>query len=144
MISSGHQTFDRQANHPSDCITTGNVWGNVQLSGFIRASSETKCNGFDFEHGSLRNRDLSMFKNLPKCVEREVHQFTRNKTGILYEFRHWVAGKKHVHGYILTDAKYQFVKAFAKGITKSQNVIKAVLPIVAKGEENAIQLTFIS
>lgn len=42
VFDSPHKGFNKQV----DGISTGNVMGDVQLSGFVRPYNETECNGF--------------------------------------------------------------------------------------------------
>lgn len=143
MISTGHKTFDRQAN--ADCITTGNVWGNVQFSNFIRAHTQTECNGFEFEQGKLQDHDLQGYRNLPKRVLAAVKSLAHNQSVILYEYRHWRGNQKHLHGYIVTDTTHKALAVFAKQRKKSVDVLKAVIPAITKGGyQDGYQLDFIS
>lgn len=133
VINTGHKTFDRQA----DCLSVGNVWGDVQLSSYIRPKTETECNGFSNPPGHLRDFDLKQFKDLPQNIRRKIVNITDTRYCILYEIRTW--GKrggwdgrrrKTIHGYILTDAKtHELVEKWATGPThKSWMIIENVIP----------------
>lgn len=136
IIDTGHKTFDRQC----DCISTGNVWGDVQHSSFIRAFDETECNGFSNSPGHLQDFDLKYFiesvPNIPVRVLKEIKEATKTISGILYQFRHFTGPSwnrcKIVHGYVLTDEKYKVIKKWqTNGGHKSWRVLEAVLPYMS-------------
>jgi len=122
------------------------VWGNVQFSNYIRAHTNTKCNDFDFEPGKLQARDLGLFHNLPDRVFSAVKAMAQSQSVILYEYRHWRERKKHLHGYIVTDANHKALAVFARDQKKSVDILKAVFPIVSKqeGYQDGYKLDFIS
>lgn len=112
LVETGNKTFDRQV----DAISTGNVLGHVQLSGFIRPRTRTE-NGLNtyFEPGRLRNFDLNGFASLPHRVREYVKSITESEAVILYEFRHWRSGRKIVHGYVITDPQDHLITKFVTG-----------------------------
>lgn len=61
LVDTGWRTFDRQTN----CISTGNVVANTQLSLYIRPYRETECNGHTFQPGELLRADLKAFEYRP-------------------------------------------------------------------------------
>ena len=84
LIDSGWKEFDKQTN----CITTGNVYANTQLSGFIRPYKEIECNGYVKPEGELLNFDLKPFRvfRIPKEIEEYLTNKKRLKSVILYMF----------------------------------------------------------
>lgn len=128
LFESGHKTFDRQV----DCISTGNVIGHVQLSFYIRAYTETRCNGLTWPPGHLRAFDLGNWPQLPSHVRDRVIRESEAKDVWLCELRHWTSrDKKIVHGYILTDHSYNLLAKFVAGPThKSQLVIDEAVTYV--------------
>ena len=129
-IKTGHKTFDRQA----DMISTGNVWGDVQFSNFIRGKKDVECNNCPFLVGQLQDCDLKHFKDLPQFIRTVVKDTLSGKdSGILYEYRHWVKGHKAVHGYIFTDSNYKLINKWVTNKSaKSRKIIETVLPYVAE------------
>ena len=137
-----HLTFSKSA----DLITTGNVISNVQHSGYIRAVTDTECNGFQFPVGQLRDFDLQAFKGkMPAHVYRRVMELTQSRTVILYEFRTPYRGRQStVHGYIVTGTDrehHELIETFVTGPTyKSRDVIDRASRMVAvKPAETASQ-----
>lgn len=126
-IETGHKTFDKQANALNCYIGLGNVWGSVQHSGFIRAFTETECNGIVRPEGHLQGYDFAGFKQLPEYVKRGVMDHLKTDKGILYEFRHWISRNKTVHCYILFDANHLYLDSWLIGCTnKSLNVLRVM------------------
>jgi|GEM_PF-2968270 len=131
LFESGHKTFDRQV----DCISTGNMIGDVQLSFYIRPKVETECNGFSFKPGHLRDFNLSMFKQLPVVVRQRVLSLTETNGVWLYEFRHWAGEQKIVHGYVITSSDHQLLAKFITGPTsKSAQVIDEAITYITRKE----------
>jgi len=100
-FESEHKTFNRQV----DCISSGNVIGDVQLSGCVRPRSETECNGFTYEKGHLQEYDLGwLVGDFPNYVKEFIRklEYAEDHSVIAYEFRHWNGEKKVVHGYVVT------------------------------------------
>jgi hypothetical protein len=128
-----HRSFSQNA----DLVTTGNVVSRVQRSSYIRAFTETECNGFRFPPGQLRDFDLAPFKRrMPAHVLRRVVTITQDRTVILYEFRTPYAGRKStIHGYVIsgTDREnYGWIESIVTGPTfKSHDVIDRVSRLVA-------------
>lgn len=128
IFESGHKTFDQQV----DCISTGNVIGNVQYSNHIRPYIETECNGFTNSPGHLRDYDLKYFDNLPRRIRKEIEGFTQEKSGWLYEFHHWDGHHKIIHGYVFTDYEHNLVKQWVTGPTyRSREVIDEAVKYVS-------------
>ena len=132
-IRTGHSQFDAQC----DIVSTGNVTANTQYSGFIRAVSETECNGMTFVPGHLFEYDMKGFRDsIPPDLEKWI--WFLNQTVILYEFRHWSrkhgTSRKQVHGYVVTDADHNLLKIVVVGKqrNKSLQVLTSVLPYIAE------------
>jgi hypothetical protein len=128
LFESEHNTFNRQV----DTISTGNVWGRVQTSGFIRPYTEQKCNGFTSPPGDLRRFDLGLFPHLPQHVREYVIRETKADPIILYEFHHYNGRTKITHGYIVTTTDHKLMRHFITGPTwKSQGVIQEASKYIA-------------
>lgn len=83
LIDTGWKTFDRQTN----CISTGNVIANTQLSLYIRPYHETECNGYTFKPGELLEADLKSFRYRPPDDVMDIlRDKGREKSVILYMF----------------------------------------------------------
>ena len=83
LIDTGWKTFDRQTN----CISTGNVIANTQLSLYIRPYRETECNGLSFKPGELLEADLKAFGYRPPDDVMDIlRDKRRGKSVILYMF----------------------------------------------------------
>jgi hypothetical protein len=144
-IHTGHATFDRQC----DGISTGNVYGNVQKSAYIRAYTETECNGKeDFQPGALREYDFrTTWKDLPSHIRSAVEKETMQETAILYEFRHWInvhgGRKKIVHGYILTrgqNKEHRLLRVFNTGDSyKSRMVLETCSKYISESPEDLFE-----
>jgi len=127
-IETGHKTFDRQC----DSISTGNVMGDAQFSWFIRSWWDEGEGLMDYpenkrEPGRLFQFDIKAFEQLPLPVYRKMEAVAKekgSKSHILYEFRHFNAHEKHVHGYVITDEDYNHVYHFVVGgLNKGYSVI---------------------
>lgn len=104
VIDTGYKTFDNYIV----CINRGNVVGGGQLSCYIRPYTETKCNGYDFKLGELRDTDLSNFNNLWGGVSEYVKSITNTRPCILYKFYTYKQGRENVVGYIVEqDGQYK-------------------------------------
>ena len=136
-IHTGHATFDRQC----DCLMTGNVIANTQLSYYIRPENQLECNGRVHAPGHLREFDLKSF-SLPYHVRNAVLEATKDEIAILYEIRHWVGSKRQdnlrkiVHGYILTRGYYEnhrFINMFfTNPSNKSRDVIRECVLFICR------------
>jgi hypothetical protein len=131
IIETGHKEFDRKA----DCISTGNVLGDVQYSGFIRPENETECNGLQFPTGHLRAFDLRWWTEsvrIPWHVRDYVLAATKTKSVILYQFFHRRGEKKTVHGHVVTTPDHKLMAVIHSGPAKSRAIIHAVLPYITE------------
>ncbi len=100
-ITTGHKSFDKQIFGTG--VMTGNVWGDVQTSNYIRGRKIIDCNGMPFPEGHLQDFDLKLFQNLPHPVVTIVRGLApETEPVILYEIHHWNGDEKVVHGYIVT------------------------------------------
>jgi hypothetical protein len=123
LADTGHKTFDRM----TDCVMTGNVYSNVQVSSYIRPHSETECNGHTFKPGELRESDLAPFirSGAPRQFLTKIRELTETESAILYKFRHYVGRREIVHGYALTRAgTHELIARLTTGAThKSSSVL---------------------
>lgn len=94
IIDTGYKTFDKQIQ----CISTGNVISDCQLSFYIRAYNNTNCNNNIFKKGELRQVDLNCFKNLNKEVRNYIISITEDNSCILYQFN---TKDENIFGYIV-------------------------------------------
>lgn len=147
-VISGCKSFDDLAKH--DCITTGNVYGNAQLSGFVRGKQQTECNGYNhFSEGELQKHDLSLFDCVPSRVMSEVKEAASTKDSVIfYEFRTFKPGKsskkeKFVHAYVICNSKNELQRVFVnrKG-RKSIDVANAVIPRIAMDSNGKFTVDF--
>lgn len=134
-IETGHKTFDRQA----DLVTTGNVVGHVQYSGYVRAATELECNRMKFEKGHLRAFDLQWWiktLQIPTHVLEYVMEATEEKSVILYEFHHHKQPHGRVtHGYAVTTPDHYLLARFVTGRgKKSLGVMQTVLPYIVESQ----------
>lgn len=148
VIGSGHIAFDQQTN----CISTGNIIANTQYGGFIRARTQTECNGHNFPEGYLRERDLEPFleysrlgrgsrgwrqQEMTYAALERVRGETEDKSIILYSFFHYNGDKRIVHGFILTKTDYEFIGRYVVGpASKSTLVMNCVQPYVSWEEDD--------
>jgi hypothetical protein len=118
-----HKTFNLQV----DCISTGNVIGDVQYSSFVRPRDELECNGFVNEPGHLQEYDLKPFREIlhsPGYILDAVRQETRSV--ILYAIFHYSynKGERIIHGVILTTGDHKLLhKWYLLDNEKSRSVI---------------------
>lgn len=131
-IETGCKTFDRFCT----CISTGNVIGDGQSSGYIRSFNETECNGRQWEPGQLRKFDLDAFQQLPRHVRAYVEGL--EQACILYCFWHEKDERLTIHGYVVTTAKYndeRHLRTFVTGPTyKSHLVMEWVRDYICEPE----------
>jgi hypothetical protein len=131
MTLTGHKTFDKQCHGG---LITGNVFGDAQLSWYIRPRHQTECNGFVFAPGELLAADLKVFNRLPQSIAKFIEGL--NRRVILNEIRHWTGPKrrreKRLHGFIVTeghDRGHQHIRTFqVGGGVRSPRILEAVTP----------------
>lgn len=131
IINTGHKTFDRQFV----CASTGNVIGGGQYSTYIRAFTETECNGHVNQPGYLQDWDLQHFHDMPAWLKREVKELCYDESLILYEFYHYdyASSRNITHGYVLTTGypEYKLIKQWTTGPTyKSYEVINTLIKYI--------------
>lgn len=140
-INGNHMRFDslhKMFNRQVDSISTGNVWGHCQFSGFIRAYNETECNGFTNPVGHLQQWDINQFtKGVPDYVWDKVKECAINNGVILYQFRYFeygYEGRKIVMGHVITTADYdnpQLIRSYyAKNTLKCMSVIDEAIKYI--------------
>lgn len=106
---------------------SGNAITPLQLSTFIRPVNETECNGFHFEPGYLRNKDLETFAKYPRALA----YFKRNPMSykcVAYLWRR-AASKNHIVIYGATIATADDVIKFSytfQPSARSFEIIKAL------------------
>lgn len=140
-IVTPHQAFNREANHPMrGYIGTGNVISGVQRSTFVRAHSQTRCNGFDFQPGELRAADLKMFrKTMPANMLRRVEELSADRDLIVYEFRSPMAGGKHnTHGWLITDTHYRHLETACLPYEKSMHILHNMQQRLSWSDEDCV------
>lgn len=138
IFKSGHKTFDKQTN----IITTGNVIANTQISGYVRPKSETECNGFIVDPGTLQAFDLKQytFSNLPTkrfCAVRFSKIAAKladdNNGCIAYKFLHKKGKYAIPHGLIITTIDHKFLwKYIEPRSAKSALVINEAQKYITK------------
>lgn len=127
LMESGHKTFDRQTN----CISTGNMIANTQLSSYVRPYSKVECNGRIFPLGHLRKHDLGWWSGplLPSRVRAYIESVTKDEAVIVYQFHHFLSGgywgkdRRIVHGYVVTTTDYELLKKFVTGPTYKSSLV---------------------
>ena len=107
IIDSGWKEFDRQTN----CISTGNVISNTQLSQFIRPYSETECNGFERPKGHLMKFDLESFNryDIPQRIMNILKDVNRRESYILYMFFTMRNGMVEPFCWVITDELHRLI-----------------------------------
>jgi len=131
-FESEHKTFNRQV----DCISSGNVIGHVQLSGYVRPRNETECNGFTFEKGHLQEYDLGwLAEKFPNYVKEFIRKldYAEDHSVIAYEFRHWNGRKKIIHGHVVTtggDNGHKVLRKWYGDRLKSKSVIDEAITYI--------------
>ena len=122
----------------SQYVGTGNVSSNVQMSTYVRARTNTECNGQAFAPGALRNADLKNFgkaTGLPDAVLQATTAATETNAAILYRFQHFKTKRMVIHGFVLTKTEtqsHELIRTFATGLTpRSQAIVAAMAKIVS-------------
>lgn len=132
LINTSHKTFDKQTN----CIATGNVIANTQVSFYIRAyNTPTTPMGQPAEPGAMQKWDLDGFK-LPPYVRGSVAIHAVDKKVILYRFRHFSKNKEVIHGWVVTDENYNLLYKCVIGPTyKSWNIVEECIKYITNETE---------
>ena len=109
VVNTDWAEFNKQTN----CICTGNVYANTQVSSFIRPYGKTECNGYQFPEGHLINVDLHQFDSyrIPENLERVIRDKNRKDSVILYMFFTLRKGNKRItpFGWVLTDREHRLI-----------------------------------
>ena len=107
VVNSDWAEFNKQTN----CISTGNVYANTQMSSFIRPYKKTECNGFQFPEGHLMNTDLKQFSGykIPYGLEQVIKDKNREDSVILYMFFTLRNGHVVPFGWVLTDGGHHHI-----------------------------------
>lgn len=130
VVDTGHAQFDKAF----DVITVGNVMSNVQISTYVRPPGETKCNGFTFQPGHLRESDLKRFGRLPGAVTKELRGIERKVILYCLMHRRYRRGPT-IHGFILTETEernYELIRTWYTGPTyKSADVVRWCVPYLS-------------
>lgn len=152
----GHKTFDEERERSSG-LSTGNVSSNVQTSFFIRPHSMTSVNGFRFERGEVRAKDLGVLRSL-RTENAAAALATplawldqpslRDTTCIIYclhshtQERDWLGYKKKViHGWVLTDDHHRLLhQAPLLHNPKSYAILEHGLKAFTNERLNAVEL----
>lgn len=140
-INTPHKAFNREANHPErGYVGTGNVVSGVQRSSFVRAHSKTRCNGFAFQPGELRDADLKMFRRtMPSNMMRRVEQLSVDRDLIVYEFRSPATGGKHTtHGWLITDTFHRHIETASLPSEKSMRILHDMQKRLSWSDKGAI------
>lgn len=127
--------FTAAARHPEfGYLGRGNVISNVQRSTYIRARSETRCNGYTFAPGRLRDHDLAFFGfHMPTCVRSHIVALTETRDLVAYWFFHWQGRARVEHGWLVTDTAHHELWRLVTGATwKSGDVLEAVARDITK------------
>ena len=107
VINTEWAEFNKQTN----CISTGNVYANTQISSFIRPYKRTECNGFRFPEGDLMKTDLKQFDRfrIPYAIGQVIKDEKREDSVILYMF--FTTRNEHVtpFGWVLTDRQHHLI-----------------------------------
>lgn len=124
-IDTAHKGFNAEANHPTrGYVGTGNVISGVQRSTFVRAASRTRCNGFRFREGELRESDMKLFKRMPWNMRRRIDELSADRDLIVYEFSSPVqGGAPKVHGWLITDSFYRHLETACLPGQKAMSVL---------------------
>ena len=118
LMESGHKTFDSQCQ----LVCTGNVVSACQISSYIRCwNDEGKCL-IDYDTnkrspGYLFNWDCDHFPDLPGWLRKRLEYFAQetDESMILYKFQHFNDNSKIIHGWVLTDSKYNLLADWVTG-----------------------------
>lgn len=123
--STGIKSFDALLRKNQGTFITGNVYGDAQLSQYVRGINDIECNGFKFAPGVLRTSDLKIFqKDGPNGMRHFTHEFMPVKRWldehpegdvILYSFRNRAKSRLmdraawHPYGFLVTDPQHNLL-----------------------------------
>lgn len=115
------KSFDALLNKNQGTFMTGNVWGDAQVSGFVRAVDKTECNGMTFAPGALRNADVALFKQFKNDFNPIERWLKDHPSGdvIIYALRNKVRNEQvfgrgvtpvwRLYGFIVTDPNHKLL-----------------------------------
>ncbi len=111
VVNTDWAEFNKQTN----CISTGNVYANTQLSAFIRPYGKTECNGHKFPEGDLMKTDLKQFDGfrIPYGLEQVIKDKNREDSVILYMFFTTRNGHIVPFGWVLTERGHHLIGQYA-------------------------------
>jgi len=113
-FESGHKTFDRQCV----CISTGNQLSDTVVSTYIRAYTETECNGGKWPEGHLQNYDFDwMFKDMPRYIQDQIKKMAVDNSVIAYQFFYYSRGERINIGYVVTSTNHDLLRIFRSSST---------------------------
>lgn len=120
--ATGIKSFDALLKKNQGTFMTGNVYGNAQVSTFVRPHTEVHCNGQESKPGELRKFDLNTFSNHGFREFESVSRWLNahpDQTTIVYALRNKISdynesGQKnnpnwHCYGYLVTDDKHNLL-----------------------------------
>jgi hypothetical protein len=130
MMKSGHKEFDKQAI----MISTGNVFGPVQSSLFVRGLLDEGEGCIDYpcvkrEPGHLQEFDLQSFPSVPGRIKDWVRSKATGKDSVIfYVFYYTKGGKRTPIGYVVTTPDHRLVdKIYARNTVKTQDALDAAI-----------------
>ena len=133
IINSGWKEFDKQ----TDCISTGNVFSDTQLSWFVRPYCETECKGFENPKGHLMDYDLKMFNpyHIPERIMDVLTDINRRESYILYMFFTKCKGKVEPFCWVITDSyhrliTYSIVCGYQQQYSKRESAAKEAISYI--------------
>lgn len=135
VVNTAWKEFNKQTN----CISTGNVYANTQVSSFIRPWSETKCNGFDFPEGQLMKFDLQNFGRyrIPENLDKVIRDKNRKDSVILYMFFTIRNKKVTPFGWVLTGREHHLigwnvVRGYSESYTKRWSALNEAIQYITE------------
>lgn len=114
-VRTGLKGYDNQIARQGGNYIHGNVMSRFQLSFFVRALSETQCNGFTFAPGHLTQFDLKRFGHHQAIGVwyRAFHEEQPDTTTICYLISDHVtrSDAPTVRGFLVTDTDNRLLAA---------------------------------
>jgi hypothetical protein len=129
-------------NDQCDGICVGNVFGDAQMSSYIRSWWDEGEGLIDYPEnkrppGQLFEYDMKHFEEMRHSYMRilkKIEEYSKVKptrSMILYMFKHIRNRRRIIHGYVLTDNKYELINRWITGPTyKSYSVITECMKYV--------------
>jgi hypothetical protein len=138
-LESGHKAFDRVANRDGGDLYTGNASTGVQVSAYVRARTDTECNGFSRPEGELREWDLkNYFPRIPSGIRQRVLELTEKEPVILYWIFHFARGVLREHGYLATRTEarnHALARIWCTGGPKSYRILEETSRYLSNAED---------